>query len=159
MAILDADQEGFLRSDRALIQTVGRAARNVHGRAVLYADRMTGSMERALAEMDRRRALQEQHNRDYGVIPKSIRKSVEQVHFATRVADARAEAPETAEDKAPADPLDREGLIEVLEQQMREAAAELDFEVAARLRDQIFELRAAGDAVRRAPRGTAGRHG
>ena len=156
VAILDADQEGFLRSDRALIQTVGRAARNVHGRAVLYADRMTGSMERALAEMDRRRALQEQHNRDYGVIPKSIRKSVEQVHFATRVADARTEAPETAKEKAPQMPLDREGLIEVLEQQMREAAAELDFEVAAGLRDQIFELRAAGDAVRRAPRGTAG---
>jgi excinuclease ABC subunit B len=159
VAILDADQEGFLRSDRALIQTVGRAARNVHGRAVLYADRMTGSMERALAEMNRRRTLQELHNREHGVIPKSIRKSVEQVHFTTRVADARAEAPETAEDKAPETPLDREGLIEVLEQQMREAAAELDFEVAARLRDQIFELRAAGDAVRRAPRGAAGRHG
>ena len=159
VAILDADQEGFLRSDRALIQTVGRAARNVHGRAVLYADRMTGSMERALTEMDRRRALQEVHNREHGVIPKSIRKSVEQVHFTTQVADARAEAPETAEDKAPETPLDRESLIEVLEQQMREAAAELDFEVAARLRDQIFELRAAGDAVRRAPRGTAGRHG
>jgi excinuclease ABC subunit B len=158
VAILDADQEGFLRSDRALIQTVGRAARNVHGRAVLYADRMTGSMERALAEMNRRRTLQELHNREHGVIPKSIRKSVEQVHFTTRVADARAEAPETAEDKAPETPLDREGLIEVLEQQMREAAAELDFEVAARLRDQIFELRAAGDAVRRAPRGAAGRH-
>ena len=159
VAILDADQEGFLRSDRALIQTVGRAARNVHGRAVLYADRMTGSMERALTEMDRRRALQEVHNREHGVIPKSIRKSVEQVHFTTRVADARAEAPETEADKAPETPLDRESLIEVLEQQMREAAAELDFEVAARLRDQIFELRAAGDAVRRAPRGTAGRHG
>jgi excinuclease ABC subunit B len=159
VAILDADQEGFLRSDRSLIQTVGRAARNVHGRAVLYADRMTGSMERALAEMDRRRALQELHNQEHGIIPKSIRKSVEEVRFVTRVADARADDAGAKEEEKAETPLDRESLIEVLEQQMREAAAELDFEVAARLRDQIFELRAAGDAVRRAPRGSsAGRH-
>jgi len=157
VAILDADQEGFLRSDRSLIQTVGRAARHEHGRAILYADRMTGSMERALAEMARRRATQEAHNAEYGVHPTSIRKSIEQVRFVTRVADARAEKPAAATPLAPAPPLDREQMIAVLEQQMREAAAELDFELAAQLRDQVFELRAAGDPVRRAPPGSGER--
>ncbi|HEX9632961.1 MAG TPA: excinuclease ABC subunit UvrB [Gemmatimonadales bacterium] len=153
VAVLDADQEGFLRSDRSLIQTVGRAARNEQGRAILYADRMTGSMERALAEMERRRTTQEAHNLAHGIRPTSIRKSVEQVRFVTRVADARTERP-----AAPVAPsrhagLDREQLIAVLEQQMREAAAELDFELAATLRDQVFELRAAGDPARPAPGG------
>ena len=158
VAILDADHEGFLRSDRSLIQTVGRAARHVNGRAILYADRKTGSMERAMAEMDRRRALQRSYNEKHGVTPESIRKSVEEVRFVTRVADARSDPPKRAKEPGgESTPLDRESLIEVLEQQMREAAAELDFEVAARLRDQIFELRAAGDPVRRSPRGTAGR--
>jgi hypothetical protein len=96
VAILDADQEGFLRSDRSLIQTVGRAARNVGGRGVLYADRVTGSMERALSEMNRRRSLQEEHNREHGITPASIRKSVDQVRLVTRVADARAPRPEAA---------------------------------------------------------------
>jgi excinuclease ABC subunit B len=155
VAILDADQEGFLRSDRSLIQTVGRAARNLKGRAILYADRITGSMERALAEMSRRRVIQEEHNREHGITPVSIRKSVEQVRFVTRVADAREVRPETKATEA-AVPLDREALIVVLEQQMREAATELDYELAAQLRDQIFELRAESDPKRRAPRG-AGR--
>jgi excinuclease ABC subunit B len=153
VAILDADQEGFLRSDRSLIQTVGRAARHERGRAILYADRVTGSMERALAEMVRRRATQEAHNAEYGVRPTSIRKSVEQVRFVTRVADARTEKAAAATPLVPAPPLDREQMIAVLEQQMREAAAELDFELAAQLRDQVFELRVAGDPVRRAPQG------
>jgi excinuclease ABC subunit B len=151
VAILDADQEGFLRSERSLIQTVGRAARNERGRAVLYADRVTGSMERAIAEMSRRRGLQEDHNRAHGIIPVSIRKSVDHVRLVTRVADARAEQPAAADPTHPASGLDREGLIEVLEQQMREAAAELDYELAAQLRDQLFELRAEGDPQRRAP--------
>jgi excinuclease ABC subunit B len=154
VAILDADQEGFLRSDRSLIQTVGRAARHVRGRAVLYADRMTGSMERALAEMGRRRATQEAHNAAHGIRPVSIHKSVEEVRFVTRVADARTERP-APERAAAATPLDRDQLIVVLEKQMREAAAELDFELAAQLRDQVFELRAAGDPVRTAPAGAA----
>jgi excinuclease ABC subunit B len=157
VAILDADQEGFLRSDRSLIQTVGRAARHERGRAILYADRVTGSMERALAEMARRRATQEAHNAEYGVHPTSIRKSVEQVRFVTRVADARTEKAVAATPLAPAPPLDREQMIAVLEQQMREAAAELDFELAARLRDQVFELRAAGDPVRQTPQGSGDR--
>ena len=147
VAILDADQEGFLRSDRSLIQTVGRAARNVSGRAILYADRITGSMQRALDEMDRRRTIQQSHNAKHGITPRSIHKSVDQVRFVTRVADARAAPPpEPARPKETK--LDRKSMIEVLEQQMREAAAELDFELAARLRDQVFELKAEADPVK-----------
>ena len=153
VAVLDADHEGFLRSDRSIIQTVGRAARNVAGRAILYADRVTGSMRRALDEMNRRREIQEAHNREHGITPASIRKSADQVRQATRVADARFSKPEP-EATVPGKQLDPESLIEVLEQQMREAAAELDFELAAQLRDQLFELRAQRDPVRHAPRGT-----
>jgi excinuclease ABC subunit B len=155
VAVLDADQEGFLRSDRSIIQTVGRAARNERGRAILYADRVTGSMERALAEMERRRATQEAFNAAHGIRPVSIRKSVEQVRFVTRVADARTERAPAGEVPSPGAGLDRDQLIAVLEQQMREAAAELDFELAATLRDQLFELRAAADPARSAPQGAA----
>ena len=147
VAILDADQEGFLRSDRSLIQTVGRAARHVNGRAILYADRMTGSMERALAEMGRRRERQLAHNREHGITPRSIIKSMEQVRLTTRVADARTEKPEKqSEERLVAldfrDPAKRAQTIAALERQMKEAAANLEFEVAAMLRDQVNELRA-----------------
>jgi excinuclease ABC subunit B len=152
VAILDADQEGFLRSDRSLIQTVGRAARHVAGRAILYADRMTGSMERALAEMDRRRQTQLAHNVEHGITPVSIQKSVDQVRFVTRVADARSERGPVPR-LVPATAADRETMIASLEQQMREAAAELDFELAAHLRDQLYELKVSADPDRRAPRG------
>jgi excinuclease ABC subunit B len=147
VAILDADQEGFLRSDRSLIQTVGRAARNLHGRAILYADRMTGSMERALKEMERRRRLQVAHNQAHGITPRSIVKSLEEVRLTTRVADARTEKPERKKEARLVeldfrDPAKRAQTIAALERQMREAAANLEFEVAALLRDQINELRA-----------------
>ena len=147
VAILDADQEGFLRSDRSLIQTVGRAARNLHGRAILYADRMTGSMERALREMERRRQLQVAHNQAHGITPRSIIKSLEEVRLTTRVADARTEKPERRKDERLVeldfrDPAKRAQTLAALERQMREAAANLEFEVAAMLRDQINELRA-----------------
>ncbi len=89
VAILDADQEGFLRSDRSLIQTTGRAARHVEGRAIFYADRITGSMQRCLDETARRRAVQEAHNKDHGIVPAGVTKSLDQVRFSTRVADAR----------------------------------------------------------------------
>jgi excinuclease ABC subunit B len=151
VAILDADQEGFLRSDRSLIQTVGRAARNLHGKAILYADRMTGSMQRALDEMTRRRGLQARHNEEHGVIPRSIVKSVDQVRFATRVADAKVAKPAQPAVRRPADAREREALIRLLEQQMQAAAEELDFELAAVLRDQILELKVEGDGVRHAP--------
>jgi excinuclease ABC subunit B len=145
VAILDADHEGFLRSDRSLVQTVGRAARHISGQGILYADRLTGSMDRALKEMDRRRDRQREHNREHGITPRSIVKSLEEVRLSTRVADARVE--QAAKEAAPGaidlrDPAQRGAAIDALEQQMKEAAANLEFEVAAMLRDQVIELRA-----------------
>jgi len=146
VAVLDADQEGFLRSDRSLIQTVGRAARHLSGRAILYADRVTGSMERAMNEMNRRRGAQVAHNVEHGITPRSIVKSVGDIRFVTRVADARAPKPGTVALRRPADASERDTLIRMLEQQMQAAAEELDFELAAVLRDQLLELKAAADA-------------
>jgi len=142
VAVLDADQEGFLRSDRSLIQTVGRAARHLNGRAILYADRVTGSMERALKEMDRRRETQVAYNIEHDITPRSIVKSVGDIRFVTRVADARVTKPAPGEIRRPADASERETLIRMLEQQMQTAAEELDFELAAVLRDQLLELKA-----------------
>jgi excinuclease ABC subunit B len=148
VAILDADQEGFLRSDRSLVQTIGRAARNVNGRAILYADRITGSMQRALDEMTRRRELQQEYNREHGITPRSIVKSMEEVRLSTHVADARTERPEpkpaVQEQVDLRDPTRRAAMVQALERQMREAAANLEFELAAMLRDQLTELRAMG---------------
>ncbi len=147
VAVLDADQEGFLRSDRSLIQTVGRAARHLSGRAILYADHVTGSMERALKEMDRRRETQLAHNVEHGITPRSIVKSVGDIRFVTRVADARVPKQGVAGGGAirrPANDAERETLIRMLEQQMQAAAEDLDFELAALLRDQLLELKAAG---------------
>jgi excinuclease ABC subunit B len=145
VAILDADQEGFLRSDRSLIQTVGRAARHISGRAILYADRMTGSMQRAIDETSRRRTIQEAHNIEHGITPRSVSKSVDQVRLITRVADARTERTPAVDRLAPRAPEgDVAALIARLEKEMKEAAAALDFETAARLRDELFDVRAAG---------------
>jgi excinuclease ABC subunit B len=149
VAVLDADQEGFLRSDRSLIQTVGRAARNLNGRAILYADRVTGSMERALQEMNRRRETQIAYNAEHNITPRSIVKSVGDIRFVTRVADARVAKAATAALRRPADAAERETLITMLEQQMQAAAEELDFELAAVLRDQLLELKADAPAALR----------
>jgi excinuclease ABC subunit B len=167
VAILDADQEGFLRSDRSLIQTVGRAARHLQGRAIFYADRMTGSMQRCIEETGRRREMQRAYNVEHGITPASVIKSVDQVRFITRVADARTEREEretervrrVAEAGATYGKDDIPALIADLEAQMREAAANLDFESAARLRDQLFEVKA--KAGRKETRGgsLAGLHG
>ncbi|MBL0940803.1 MAG: excinuclease ABC subunit UvrB [Gemmatimonadaceae bacterium] len=150
VAILDADQEGFLRSDRSLIQTIGRAARNLNGTAVLYADRITGSMQRAIDETDRRRTIQSEFNDAHGIVPKGVTKSVDEVRFITRVADAREEregggpAPKRISgESAPRSREELEQLVGELEIAMREAATALDFEAAARLRDQLFEVRTA----------------
>ena len=151
VAILDADQEGFLRSDRSLIQTVGRAARNLSGKAILYADRVTGSMQRALDEMQRRRGRQQAYNDAHDITPRSIVKSVDQVRFTTRVADAKTAKAMGPVLRRPADAREREALIRLLETQMQAAAEELDFELAAVLRDQLLELKAEGDAVHHAP--------
>src|ERR671938_319969 len=99
VAIIDADHEGFLRSDRSLIQTVGRAARNVSGKAIFYADRMTGSMQRCIEETSRRRELQVRYNAEHGITPRTVVKSADQVRFITRVADARTEREERADGK------------------------------------------------------------
>src|SRR5881392_1445522 len=151
VAILDADQEGFLRSDRSLIQTVGRAARNLQGRAILYADRVTGSKQRALDEMSRRRQAQVAYNAEHGITPRSIVKSGDQVRFAPRFADAKTARPAAGGVPRPADAKERDALIKLLESQMQAAAEELDFELAAVLRDQILELRAEADTGRHAP--------
>ncbi len=161
VAILDADKEGFLRSASSLIQTVGRAARNAEGKAILYADRITGSMARMIDETDRRRVLQRAHNEEHGIIPQTVFKSVEEIERTTRVADARTrtEAPprvgkgKGAERKeVPGTPRrSAEELLREIEQEMRDAAAQLDFERAALLRDQYLELRAEMDGARPAP--------
>jgi len=145
VAILDADKEGFLRDARSLIQTIGRAARNVNGRAILYADRRTESMRRCLEETERRREIQLEHNRVHGITPETIVKSVREIEFSTRVADARA-APsvQVAEPgRSYADEVNLEERVKELEAEMARAAAELDFERAALLRDELFEVRAA----------------
>jgi excinuclease ABC subunit B len=141
VAILDADKEGFLRSETSLIQTSGRAARHVHGEVILYADQMTGSMTRALEEMNRRREAQSRYNQEHGITPQTIVKSVAEVMRGTAVADASA--PVTPEDLLPSDALrlDRESLIELLEREMLAAAAREEFEAAASLRDRLDELR------------------
>ena len=143
VAILDADKEGFLRDARSLIQTIGRAARNVGGRAILYADRVTASMKKCLDETNRRRAIQIEHNRVHGITPETIVKSIQEIEFSTRIADARGARPmKVAEARENyTDEVNREELIKILEQEMAEAAKTMDFERAALLRDQLFELR------------------
>ena len=138
VAILDADKEGFLRSDTALIQTIGRAARHVHGQTVMYADMVTGSMRRAIDETDRRREKQLAHNREHGIVPASIVKEVRDLTYRLKVA-AEERAEYVTEGRMPKDEMAR--LIKDLEKQMKAAAAQLEFEKAALLRDQIFELR------------------
>jgi excinuclease ABC subunit B len=167
VAILDADQEGFLRSDRSLIQTVGRAARNLTGRAIFYADRMTGSMQRCIDETSRRREIQTAYNLEHGITPVGVKKSVDQVRFTTRVADSRLERDEREKEKTRrvaesgshygADNLP--ALIADLEAQMREAATNLDFETAARLRDQLFEVKAKAGREEKSRGALAGLHG
>jgi excinuclease ABC subunit B len=138
VAVLDADKEGFLRSEQALIQTMGRAARHVNGTVIMYADTMTGSMQRAIEETERRRRKQVAYNEAHGIEPRSIVKEVKDLtERVRRVAEERVEYHVAAE--LPKDELSR--LIKDIEKQMKAAAAELEFEKAALLRDQLFELR------------------
>ena len=138
VAILDADKEGYLRSQTSLIQTIGRAARHVDGQVVMYADKITDSMRRALDETDRRRTLQKAHNKEKGITPQSIRKTVHDITERVKaVAETRTEY--VVQGELPKDDLLR--LIKDLESQMKSAARNLEFEKAALLRDQIVDLR------------------
>ncbi|MBY0039070.1 excinuclease ABC subunit B [Bacillus cereus] len=142
VAILDADKEGFLRSERSLIQTIGRAARNENGRVIMYADRITKSMRIAIEETKRRRSIQEAYNEEHGITPKTIQKGVRDVIRATTA----AEETETYE-ATPAKKMtkkEREKTIAKMEAEMKEAAKALDFERAAELRDLLLELKAEG---------------
>jgi excinuclease ABC subunit B len=142
VGVLDADKEGFLRSARSLIQTIGRAARNVNGAVILYADAVTGSMRSAIDETERRRALQEEYNRNHGITPRTVRKAIQESlieaceadYVTVSVAAEEEEEYRSAEDVAKA--------VASLRKQMRAAAQELEFERAAELRDRLQHLEA-----------------
>ena len=142
IAILDADQEGFLRSETSLIQTIGRAARNAEGRVVMYADSVTDSMQAAISETERRRAIQEKYNDEHGIIPKTIKKSVREIIDSTlskgesKKEDNKIELLSDKEQALPA-----EEVIEILTKKMAEAAAELRYEDAAKYRDMIRRIK------------------
>ena len=150
VAILDADKEGFLRSERSLIQTIGRAARNINGRAILYADRITGSIERAMAETDRRRAKQVAHNEEHGIVPKGVTKSVQDIMEGSynpgagkgKQSKAKKVAETSADYKVESmdDVADVRKAIVKLQKEMVEASENLKFELAAGYRDQIRSL-------------------
>ncbi len=147
VAVLDADKEGFLRSARSLMQIAGRAARNVAGKVIFYADNITDSMQRTIDETNRRRQIQEKYNEEHGITPKSIYKSYEQVMSATRVADVKApkygkgtvSAVDTRDWKK-LSPLEKEEILDRLEKEMLDAARKLEFERAAELRDEFDRL-------------------
>lgn len=150
VAILDSDKEGFLRSDRSFIQTIGRAARNINGKAILYADKITGSMQRAMDETDRRRQKQIDHNTQHGIVPQALVKSVSDIMEGAQVpgSGSRKERNKAAatREKAAKYAVEAEGrdiwkTIELMEKQMFQAAKDLEFEVAANLRDQIEQLK------------------
>ena len=149
VAILDADKEGFLRSERSLIQTVGRAARHLHGTALLYADKMTGSMERAINETSRRRERQLQHNQKHNIKPASIIKQVADVMEAAYPVPGRGRK-RIAEDATRYESMTPQELLrraQKLEKKMLKHARDLEFEEAARLRDEIRKMREVGLGV------------
>lgn len=143
VAILDADKEGFLRSERSLIQTIGRAARNANGEVIMYADTITPSMKRAIEETERRRRIQQEYNEKHGIVPRTVNKKVREIIEATKAAEDKEEyGAKTKSGKM--SKKERQKLIEQLEKEMKQAAKELRFERAAELRDLILELKAEG---------------
>ncbi len=138
VAILDADKEGFLRSERSLIQTIGRAARNSHGQVIMYADRMTGSMERAISETYRRRKIQEEYNRVHGITPTTIKKDIQEAVHGKETQEMTARY---IQKKSKINKKEKQELIANLEKEMKDAAKVLDFERAAELRDILIELK------------------
>jgi excinuclease ABC subunit B len=144
VAILDADKEGFLRSETSLVQTIGRAARNVDGTVLMYADSVTDSMRAAIGETQRRRQIQLAYNEEHGIDPQTIRKQVTDILLALRgeeatTAAAREQRVIEAPEGIPTEELER--LIQGLEEEMHQSARDLRFEYAARLRDEVHELR------------------
>ncbi len=137
VAILDADREGFLRSETSLIQTMGRAARNDHGKVIMYADTVTGSMQRAIDETNRRRSLQDKYNKEHGIVPKTIIKNVAELLEISKDAEQK--------NTKKLSKSERDELIRKLERDMKEASRLLEFEYAAHLRDRIIELRGEGE--------------
>lgn len=144
VTILDADKEGFLRSERSLIQTIGRAARNSNGHVIMYADKITDSMRKALDETSRRREIQTAYNEKHGITPQTIKKNIPNLIRATYAAEDQAEYEGTPKKMAKLTKPEREKLIASLEGEMKEAARALDFERAAQLRDTVLELKAEG---------------
>lgn len=142
VTILDADKEGFLRSERSLIQTIGRAARNSNGHVIMYADRITDSMEKAISETKRRREIQIAYNEKHGITPKTIQKEIHAVIRATEVAEERETYLEKITHGKKLTKNEKESILTVLEKEMKEAAQDLQFELAAELRDAILELKA-----------------
>lgn len=141
VAILDADKEGFLRSERSLVQTIGRAARNSEGKVIMYADKMTDSMQRAIDETARRRSIQEAYNEEHGIVPKTIIKEIRDLIAITKVAEETGEYITTSYEELSRE--EKATLLLKLEKEMKDAAKALDFETAATLRDTILELKAA----------------
>jgi len=142
VAILDADKEGYLRSERSLIQTIGRAARHVEGRAILYADRVTGSMQRGMDETRRRREIQQAYNEEHGITPESVKRAIDDLMGTPIAADYSAVPLDEAEDEPIfEDPERLEQEVRRLEKEMLAAAEALEFEKAAACRDQIRYLR------------------
>jgi excinuclease ABC subunit B len=136
---LDADKEGFLRSDTSLVQTIGRAARHANGHVIMYADVRTDSMDRAINETYRRRAIQHTHNEEHGIVPQSIQKEVHDITEGIKqIAENRGRYNVVREEMSRTDMFK---VVKDLEIQMKEAARELKFEKAAQFRDEIFELR------------------
>lgn len=144
VTILDADKEGFLRSERSLIQTMGRAARNENGHVIMYADRVTDSMQKAIDETTRRRTIQAAYNEEHGITPVTIKKKIRDVIRATEAAEEAEEYVSKAVEGKKLKKEDRVKLITLLEKEMKEAAKALDFERAAELRDTVLELKAEG---------------
>ena len=142
VAILDADKEGFLRAERSLIQTIGRAARNAEGKVIMYADTVTGSMERAISETNRRRAIQQKYNVENGIVPKTVIKGIRDIIDIGKPAEeAQQKKAKRGEKAKKLSAAERERLIEDLTRQMKDAARQLEFEKAAFIRDRISELR------------------